>query len=128
MAKGRRASIHPGKSKPDKNNNNNNSEKPSGTQSSLQTINNDETATLNSSIMSGISQSGNFFNDFKSFVHEFNAPSTLLKVIDRSQKNNTESNDQPTTPDPESKTDKNEDYGQNWTDGPCIITTENVKS
>merc|ERR1712226_1577419 len=123
MAKGRRASVHPSKtSKP---------EKPAtGTQSSLQTINNDETATLNSSIMSGLSQSGNFFNDFKSFVQEFNAPSSLLKVVDRSsnnQKNGDSHNSnpsEPVSPDLDNNL-SNEDFGQNWTHGPCIMTSPN---
>jgi len=141
MAKGRRASVHPSKTttKPEKTT--------LGGESSLQTINNDETASgLNSSIMSGgISQSGNFFNDFQSFVQEFNAPSTLLKIVDRSeknQKNNNNNNSEnvgdinSTTPKPFGVEIDLEDKlgdvvlcsmysGHNWTDGPCIITTPN---
>ena len=110
MAKGRRASVHPSKPK--------NTDKIS-TVSSLTTdkINiNDETATLTSSIMSGgLTQSGNFFNDFKSFVQEFSAPSYLLKIVDKSSSASTE------TEVTENNTN-NEEYGTTWTSGPCIIT------
>jgi len=140
MAKGRRASVHPSKTtKPEKTTT-------LGAESSLQTINNDETASgLNSSIMSGgISQSGNFFNDFKSFVQEFNAPSSLLKIVDRSEKIQKNNNNNPenasdlnsSTPKPfgveldlENKLGDvvlcSMYAGHNWTDGPCIITTPN---
>lgn len=141
MAKGRRASVHPSKTtqKPEKST-------LGAAESSLQTINNDETASaLNSSIMSGgISQSGNFFNDFKSYVQEFNAPSTLLKIVDRSEKNqkNNNNNNSENASDLNSSIkpfgvevdleDKLGDVvlcsmysGHNWTDGPCIITTPN---
>ena len=65
MAKGgaRRASVHPNK-KPEKAGSVNHSTDKNNQLSA----NNDETATLNSSIMSGgLSQTGNFFNDFQSY-------------------------------------------------------------